>query len=232
VPASRPASSRLAALLGAAAIAVLAGACSGNPASPPDGTTAPTTAVPATAAPGTTATNPGTTTPVYPAPPARPGPGAPPSTASPAGKLVVRAGGIADFDFGTPTGPTLGYLEKLLGPAERSEGAREVCPGYTFAAWKTPGITAVFDPDGNFAGWDVHKAGGAATPEGAAVGSDLATVRRLYGAGFTLDETTLGHEFSVAEQPRGERSFSGLVNRTTDDGTVTSLWSGFVCAAR
>ena len=148
-------------------------------------------------------------------------------------KLALRAGGLDDIEFGAPAATTLKQLEAKLGPTEGGgPGHPEICPGYRIHTWHDRDTAVFFTPEGALAGWEIRSAASGATAEGVTVGSDVATLRRAYGPQLTIEETSLGEEFTVAEKPRGERTLSGIVEGPGDAAKIIGLWSGYICAAR
>jgi hypothetical protein len=205
VAASRTVPFRLALLVGAGALAILAAACDGDTAS-----TGTTVAV-------ETATLPASMPTIK--------PGAPTA-------LVLRPGAIGDINFGVTKAETVARLIAVLGPpAEQAKGTDSVCPNNTYARWPTPGVSVWFEQDGGLVGWSARQSAAGATPEGIAVGSDVAALRRAYGARLRMGESSLGHSFNVVGPSDESPTIVGLVDKPSDDGKVESLWSGFTCTA-
>jgi hypothetical protein len=199
----------------AVAAVALAGGCGGGDGGAP---------------PPSTTTTAGVTVPrAAPVPPT----GATPSTGTgtaPAGLVRLRGDGLSDASFGTPEDAVVALLAGPLGPPERGTTNPEVCGRRTRAAWKAPGIVAYFS-EGRFDGWEVSKAGGAATAEGVRIGSTVGQVRSAYGTRFEwIPTSTLGAEFAVDRSDRPH--LGGLADGTQDGGRVQHLWGGAPCAAR
>ena len=94
------------------------------------------------------------------------------------------------------------------------------------------GLTLWFD-DGAFAGWFTSGVPDGGAPltatTGLGVGSPFAALEGAYRA--DVRETSLGTEFYTGA-PDIPGGFSGLLDGTGPDATVTALWAGTTCVFR
>jgi hypothetical protein len=206
-------------LAGLAVLALVTGACSGDPEAAPSATaTTATTADQKLAAPASETTSTlGTLG----------------GESVPGGKLLLRPTGLSVIEFGTSEEDAVARLTQALGPGQRGPTTEVVCPGRTMATWTAPGVTAYFS-GGRFDGWKVVRAGGAQTAEGIAVGSPVTAVRTAYEPKLSWMQTPLGAEFSTTDQPSAP-AIAGVANvpeRPDDTAHVQGLWAGNVCNVR
>ncbi|MCF8505738.1 MAG: hypothetical protein K9G59_12570 [Caulobacter sp.] len=108
-------------------------------------------------------------------------------------------------------------------PAPGVESVNSECGAgpLTFVAWPG-GLTLLFQED-RFAGWTVDKPG-LTTMDGIGVGSTRAELLAAR-PGATVEESTLGTEFAVADM-------GGLFDGKGPDAKIDTLWAGVTCMFR
>lgn len=134
--------------------------------------------------------------------------------------------GIGQLKFGTSTvAASLEAFEPFLGPA--SVSAIGECPSGADEAIAWDGLQLVFRDD-RLEGWfydgRFETDPRMITASGVEIGMTEAEMRLVY-VGATVEETTIGREFSFTV-PSG--TMSGLIS----EGQVASLWAGGVCIFR
>ncbi|MFD1086331.1 hypothetical protein ACFQ3M_32715, partial [Micromonospora andamanensis] len=127
------------------------------------------------------------------------------------------------------------------GPPETAEAGCDSLAVSKFLRWD--GVMLVFSADG-LTGYligprpadpitpvaqDVQRA---TTVEGLRLGDSVEKARQAYGARFKLEETSLGPEFYIANEPDGFPVLLGFTTGLTDVDTVEHIGAGDICAAR
>lgn len=138
--------------------------------------------------------------------------------------VVLDSGAARHVPFGTSKDSTIQILSAALGnPIEQARNEDCGAGALDYANFRG-GLSLYFD-EGKFAGWDLdgREKGSFATADGVGIG---ATRKQLEAKGeFSIEESTIGHEFAVGE-------LYGLVDSTKPTGKVTNLWAGTTCIAR
>ncbi|WP_233503465.1 hypothetical protein [Sphingomonas psychrotolerans] len=126
--------------------------------------------------------------------------------------------------FGMPRAAVTDMLAKALGsPIEEGDDQECGTGALSFASFRG-GLGLYFDA-GKFVGWDLDGRDGGrfATATGLGIGT---TRKQLDAAApVTLEDSTLGIEFSMG-------GLSGLLSSRDPDGEITNLWAGATCIAR
>ncbi len=129
-------------------------------------------------------------------------------------------GSARPFPFGTQRTQLLPTLERILGRS--TEGQNGEC-GFDYANW-TNGLSLAFR-DGRFVGWslDERARGAVSSMSGVGVGSTRRDLDAAYAA--TVQESTLGTEFTAG-------AMAGLIDGPSAGDSITNMWAGEVCIAR
>lgn len=148
-------------------------------------------------------------------------------------RLVDSTAGSSDLlAFGAERGGVVRALESAGRPVAPGDTSAECGAGPLASAALDGGLTLWFD-NGTFAGWFTDRAGEGApaytAPNGLGVGSTFVALEGAYRA--DVQETTLGTEFYTGA-PDVPGGFSGLLDGTEPDATVTALWAGTTCTFR
>ena len=172
-----------------------------------------------------------------PAAPAEPASAPPPSTPVPpaattlaldaAGLMVVMTdnGSTRLIDFGLPKAQTLEIITRVAG-APGPETTNAECGAGPMQFVDYPGgLTLLFQND-SFAGWSVGKdsQGRQSTMNGVGVGSTRSQLVAAF-TGVTVEETSLGQEFSAA-------GLSGVLSGSDANATIETMWAGTSCVFR
>ena len=136
--------------------------------------------------------------------------------------IVTGSGETQLLSFGRPKGQTLVTMTRVE-PTPGQETLNSECGAgpLAFVAWPG-GLTLLFQED-RFAGWTVDKPG-LITLDGIGVGSTRAALLAARPT-TTVEESTLGTEFAVAEM-------GGLFDGKGPDAKITTLWAGVTCMFR
>ncbi|MGB5973122.1 MAG: hypothetical protein WBG38_07375 [Nodosilinea sp.] len=139
--------------------------------------------------------------------------------------VVSQTGSTVPIDFSSDMAFATDTVSEVLGEPE-STATNTECPAgpLTSNSWSN-GLTLTA-ADGQFVGWGVSSAEGAAeltTATGIGIGSTLADLESAYKV--ELPDSTLGVEFYTGE-------LSGLLSKTAPDGVITDMWAGTVCNFR
>ncbi len=137
--------------------------------------------------------------------------------------LVLPNGSSRHVGFATEKAAAIRMLSAVLGNPIEQASSRECGAGALDHAAFREGLSLYFQDD-RFVGWDLDGEGAKfTTGNGIGIG---ATRKALEAAGeVTVEETTIGHEFTIG-------GMSGLLSSPGPDGKVTNLWAGVTCIAR
>lgn len=145
-------------------------------------------------------------------------------------RILLGAGESARaIPFGTEETTVVAAIEKLRGKAGRD--SNDECGAGPIQFAHFGGLSLLFQ-DGKFGGWslDNDEAGGIGTMNGIAIGSTRAALDKAF-PGVQIDpESTLGTEFYTGGDAEG--GISGLLDGTSPQAKITSLWSGLNCVFR
>jgi hypothetical protein len=153
---------------------------------------------------------------------------APASTASPAAapSILLEGQGLrlassGPLPFGTDRAATVTALTAAFGKPPSRQGANAECGAgpMRFAEWDK--ALNIWFLDGRLAGWDTH--GALKTADGIGLGSSRPQVAEL--PGFSVEETSLGTEFSAS-------GLGGLFASKAANAKVDALWAGNSCVFR
>jgi len=129
------------------------------------------------------------------------------------------------IDFGLPKAQTLEIITRVAG-APGPETTNAECGAGPMQFVDYPGgLTLLFQND-SFAGWSVGKdsQGRQSTMNGVGVGSTRSQLVAAF-TGVTVEETSLGQEFSAA-------GLSGVLSGPDANATIETMWAGTSCVFR
>ena len=133
------------------------------------------------------------------------------------------SGSARAIPFGRAQGDVLAALETARGPAV--EGTNLDCGAgpVQYASWPD-GLSLVFQK-GCFVGWglDSRANRSIATAAGIGPGATRANLESAYSV--TVDQTTLGTEFSASD-------LHGVLGGRSANAIITDMWAGINCIAR
>lgn len=144
-----------------------------------------------------------------------------------AGTGIIPAGDGSLIAFGASRTDVMAAAAGPLG-RERALNAIEDCSGSGPAQAADYGALVLFFQQDRFVGWEQREAPARpliATAGGGSVGNTRATIATGLGGPITVEQSTLGTEFS-----RGD--ISGMLASDRPDAVVERLWSGMNCAMR
>lgn len=137
--------------------------------------------------------------------------------------LVLDRGATRQVRFGMPRAAVTRMLVAALGdPIEEGDNQECGAGALGFANFRD-GLGLYFKGD-KFVGWDLDGGDGGHFTTAAGVGIG-ATRKQLESAStVTVEDSTLGIEFSAG-------GLSGLLSSRTPEGEITNLWAGATCIA-
>lgn len=138
--------------------------------------------------------------------------------------LVLPTGSARHVTFGQPRGGALDAISAALGdPIEQGEN-QDCGAGMLGFAHFRGGLSLYFQ-EGKFVGWDLdgQDGGDFATASGVGIGSTRAQLEDSLAV--TVEDSTLGVEFSAGH-------LSGLLSSRDKNAEITNLWAGATCIAR
>jgi hypothetical protein len=138
--------------------------------------------------------------------------------------LVTESGSARHASFGMARDVAMTMVGAALGkPA--GTGRNEECGQGPMDMVDYKDGPTLFFMEGKFVGWDLDGRGKPAytTAAGIGIGSTLTQMREVMHV--TVEESTLGHEFSAGE-------LGGLLSAAAPDGRIEHLWAGSTCQFR
>lgn len=177
----------------------------------------------------------GADTPAAPAEPAAAPPPSGPAPAPASTALALDAGGLMVvmtdngstrlLDFGLPKAQTLEIVTRVVG-APGPETTNAECGAGPMQFVEYPGDLTLLFQDDKFAGWSAGPGskGKQSTMNGVGVGSTRTQLVAAF-TGVTVEESTLGQEFSAA-------GLSGILTGADANATIETLWAGTSCVFR
>lgn len=138
--------------------------------------------------------------------------------------LVLENGSSRNATFGMGRDVVVTMVTAALGKPTDT-GRNEECGQGPVDTTDFKGGLSLSFQDGKFVGWDLdgREKGTYTTAAGIGIGSTLKQIRDVMTV--TVEESTLGIEFTAGE-------LSGLLTSDKADGKVTNLWAGSVCQFR
>lgn len=145
--------------------------------------------------------------------------------------VVLRSDGLGVVAVGATKDATVAALTAALGPSTATgKGCELAGPDVTTVSWKELSVQFV---QGKFDSYTLRPPPGTQpvlnlkTPEGATLGTTVASLKNLYGTRLTipgLPPEFGGNDFAITFAATPARLF-GSLTATTDQGTVQSLFT-------